>query len=67
MDIKFSIGVIVECLVFEDDSIKYFVRRPNGEPMTSLFSDEDLGSYLYDLCDNVIAKRMSVPESTNVG
>ena len=67
MNVKFSIGVIVECLVFEDDSIKYFVRQPNGQPLSSLFSDEDLGSYLYGLCDNVIAKSTSEPPSANVG
>lgn len=66
MKIKSCIGVIVECIVYEDDSIKYLVRQPNGQPLAILSYDEEVGSYLYGLCDNVIAKRTSESQSETV-
>lgn len=66
MKIKCSIGVVVECIVYEDDSIKYLVRQPNGQPMAILSYDEEVGSYLYELCDNVIAKQTSDPQPATV-
>lgn len=55
MKVKFSIGVVVECFVFDNDSYAFVVRQPNGQPLASFENEGDLGSYLSDLRSNVIA------------
>ena len=66
MNVKFSIGVVVECFVFDNDSYAFLVRQPNGQPVASFENEVELGSYLSDLRCNVIAKQTSETQAANI-